>query len=67
VEIVKRSDMSKFVALPKRWIVEPAIGWLNRRRRSTKDWECPNRNGFVLLPEKDVESKLDSPGVNIRC
>jgi len=33
VEIVKRSDTGKFVVLPKRWIVERTIGWLNRCRR----------------------------------
>jgi transposase len=35
IEIVKRSDAGKFVVLPKRWIVERSIGWLNRRRPST--------------------------------
>jgi hypothetical protein len=30
VEIVKRSDTGKFVILPKRWIVERTIAWLNR-------------------------------------
>ena len=34
VEIVKRSDAGKFVVLPKRWIVERTIAWLNRCRRS---------------------------------
>ena len=33
VEIVKRSDVGKFVLLPKRWIVERTIAWLNRCRR----------------------------------
>jgi transposase len=33
-EIVKRSDQAKgFVPLPKRWIVERTIAWLNRCRR----------------------------------
>jgi transposase len=33
-EIVKRSDRAKgFVPLPKRWIVERTIAWLNRCRR----------------------------------
>ena len=33
IEIVKRSDqVSGFVVLPKRWIVERTIAWLNRRR-----------------------------------
>ena len=50
VEIVKRSDTAKgFTVLPKRWIVERTIGWLNRCRRLAKDWECLNRNGLAFL------------------
>jgi transposase len=49
VEIVKRSDIGKFVVLPRRWIVERTIGWLNRCRRLAKDWECLNRNGLAFL------------------
>jgi transposase len=49
VEIVKRSDIGKFVVLPKPWIVERTIGWLNRCRRLAKDWECLNRNGLAFL------------------
>jgi transposase len=33
VEVVKRSDLHRFVVLPKRWIVERTIAWLNRCRR----------------------------------
>lgn len=50
VEIVKRSDTAKgFVTLPKRWIVERTIGWLNRCRRLAKDWENQNRNALAFL------------------
>jgi transposase len=49
VEIVKRSDTDKFVVLPKRWIVERTIAWLNRCRRLAKDWECLNRNALAFL------------------
>ncbi len=50
VEIVKRSDTAKgFTILPKRWIVERTIGWLNRCRRLAKDWECLNRNALAFL------------------
>ena len=49
-EIVRRSDAAKrFVALPKRWIVERSIGWLNRCRRLAKDWENLNLSGFIFL------------------
>lgn len=33
VEIIRRCDAGKFVVLPKRWIVERTIAWLNRCRR----------------------------------
>jgi len=54
VEIVRRSDAGKFdagkfIVLPKRWIVERTIGWLNRCRRLTKDWECLNHNALAFL------------------
>ena len=49
LEVVKRSDAGKFVVLPKRWIVERTIGWLNRCRRLAKDWECLNRNALAFL------------------
>ena len=49
VEIVKRSDAGKFVVLPKRWIAERTIAWLNRYRRLAKDWEYLNRNGVAFL------------------
>ena len=33
-EIIKRSDHAKgFVVLPRRWVVERTIAWLNRCRR----------------------------------
>lgn len=50
VEIVKRSDAAKgFVVLPRRWVVERTIAWLNRCRRLAKDWECLNRSALAFL------------------
>jgi hypothetical protein len=50
VEIVKRGDQAKgFVVLPKRWIVERTIAWLNRCRRLAKDWECLNRKALSFI------------------
>src|SRR5579859_7900673 len=50
IEVVKRSDqVSGFVVLPKRWIVERTIAWLNRCRRLAKDWENLNRKALAFL------------------
>ena len=49
-EVVKRSDAAKgFAVLPKRWIVERTMAWLNRCRRLAKDWECLNRRALAFL------------------
>jgi transposase len=49
-EIVKRSDHAKgFVVLPRRWVVERTIAWLNRCRRLAKDWENLNRKALAFL------------------
>jgi transposase len=49
-EIVRRSDRAKgFVVLPRRWVVERTIAWLNRCRRLTKDWENLNRKALAFL------------------
>src|SRR6202041_4087124 len=49
-EIVKRSDHAKgFVVLPRRWVVERTIAWLNRCRRLAKDWENLNRKARAFL------------------
>src|SRR5262249_11744018 len=51
LEIVKRCDGAGFKLLPKRWIVERTIAWLNRCRPLAKDFETLTRSAvaFVLL------------------
>ena len=49
-DIIKRSDQAKgFVVLPRRWVVERTIAWLNRCRRLAKDWENLNRKALAFL------------------
>jgi putative transposase len=58
-EIVRRSEHAKgFVRLPKRWIVERTIAWLNRCRRLAKDWENLNRNALAFLKLASIRLML---------
>jgi transposase len=45
----KHRALVGFAVLPKRWIVERTIAWLNRCRRLAKDWEILNRKGLAFL------------------
>ena len=59
VEIVKRSDQVRgFSVLPKRWLVERTIAWLNRCRRLAKDWECRNRSALAFLQWASIRCML---------
>ena len=50
LEIVKRSDdVSGFVVLPKRWIVERTLGWLGRYRRLSKDYEAQTTSSEAMV------------------
>jgi putative transposase len=41
VEIIKRmADTVGFEVLPRRWVVERTLAWLNRNRRLAKDFEA---------------------------
>jgi transposase len=39
LEIVKRTELHRFVVLPKRWVVERTLAWISRCRRLSKDFE----------------------------
>jgi transposase len=59
IEIVKRSDQAKgFVLLPKRWIVERTLGWLNRCRRLAKDFENLAATALAFLKLASIRLML---------
>ena len=49
VEIVKRSNMHRFVVLPKRWIVERTFAWLGKYRRLSKDYETLPASSEMMI------------------
>ena len=50
LEIVKRPDESKFVVLPRRWVVERTFAWLGRHRRLSKDYEALPESSETFIP-----------------
>jgi transposase len=83
VEIVKRAvDAAGFQLLPRRWVVERTLAWLNRNRRLAKDFEASIASAIAwvymasvqLLDEKQADqialncSLSDSrPGCRCHC
>jgi transposase len=50
LEIVRRTDAANgFVLLPRRWVVERTIAWLNRNRRLAKDFEATIESALAWL------------------
>jgi putative transposase len=50
LEIVKRSDDAVgFAVIAKRWIVERTLGWLNRCRRLSKDYEATIQSAVAMI------------------
>jgi transposase len=58
-EIIKRSHRAKgFEVLPRRWVVERTLAWLNRCRRLAKDWENLSRNALAFLKLASIRLML---------
>jgi transposase len=59
VEIVKRSDIAAgFQVLPRRWVVERTLAWLNRCRRLAKDFENLNRIALAFIKLASIRLML---------
>ena len=51
ITVVKRTDkqVKGFIVLPKRWVVERTLGWINRARRLSKDFEATIESSLAWL------------------
>ena len=51
ITVVKRKDkeVTGFIVLPKRWVVERTLGWINRARRLSKDFEATIQSWLAWL------------------
>ena len=48
-EVVKRNEQHLFRVLPKRWIVERTVAWLNWSRRLSKDYELRHDSAETMI------------------
>jgi len=49
LQIVRRSDLHKFVVLPLRWRVERTFAWISQCRRMTRDYERHARKAAAFV------------------
>ena len=64
VEIVKRAaDAAGFQLLPRRWVVERTLAWLNRNRRLAKDFEgsIASAKAWVYIASVQPHQEIDLP------
>ena len=47
--VKKPKDQKGFEVLPRRWVVERTIAWINRCRRLSKDFENLNRTALAFI------------------
>jgi len=69
VQIVKRSDTARgFRVLPRRWVVERTLAWLNRNRRLAKDFEALAETAtawLMLASVKLLSRRLSAAMINL--
>jgi putative transposase len=59
IEIVEReADQVGFVVLPRRWVVERSIAWVNRCRRLSKDFEHHAKNSAAWVYWASIQRML---------
>jgi putative transposase len=63
-ESVKRTELHKFKVIPKRWVVERTIGWMNNFRGLGKHYDYDAKNGeskIYLASVFYMTKRLTSP------
>ena len=59
IEPVKRSAQAKgFEVIPRPWVVERPIAWINRCRRLAKDYENLNRTAIAFIRLASIKLML---------
>jgi putative transposase len=48
-ESVKRTELHKFAVIPKRWVVERTIGWMNNFRDLSKHYDYDSATGATKI------------------
>jgi len=48
-ESVKRTELHRFTVVPRRWVVERTIGWINNFRSLSKDYDRDSRTGEAKI------------------
>jgi putative transposase len=62
LEITKRSDIIQgFEVIPKRWIVERTLGWWNRYRRLSKDYEYLPETSEAMIRVTMIHLRIHRP------
>ena len=58
VDVAKRSELHKFVVIPKRWVVERSFGWIDKSRRLWKNCERKLNTSLQIIVLRFVELLL---------
>jgi len=58
--VLRPVDVSGFVVLPKRWIVERTFGWLGRYRRHSKDYERNPDSSVAMIHISMIKKMLNT-------
>ena len=65
---VKRTELHQFKVIPKRWVVERTIGWMNNFRSLSKHYDHDSRTGeskiylaSIFYMSRRLTAKPDAP------